>query len=299
MSLNSKSPTQKFAYALASKLPVQPANNRSTFNVHNSFGNYRLNLTLGQNANFDALMAKNLITDSTPVPSTSVSVRPSTISARVTSTAIPVPTSTGIPSSCVDTPELAFPVNVAPGWKVAKVAGGLVQPRGVIIDTDGNLLVVENGLGITAHKIGSDGCLTAGKTVISQKNLNHGIILSHNGNTLYASSATSVFAWSYNATTMSVSENLTTIVTGMDSSGHVTRTLIIPPKHPDLLLVSHGSNDNFDYGAADILTGRSCVKVFNTTTTPSQGYDYASGGYHMGYGLRNEVGLAFDADGML
>jgi hypothetical protein len=28
------------------------------------------------------------------------------------------------------------------------------------------------------------------------------------------------------------------------------------------------------------------------------GYDYATEGYQMGYGLRNEVGLTFDGDGM-
>jgi glucose/arabinose dehydrogenase len=84
----------------------------------------------------------------------------------------------------------------------------------------------------------------------------------------------------------------------MDSKGHVTRTLSIPPKYPNLLAVSHGSNDNFDYGAADIKTGRSCVKIFDVTKAPSAGYNYATGGYSMGYGLRNEVGLAYDADGM-
>ncbi|KAI4959985.1 hypothetical protein J4E86_001604 [Alternaria arbusti] len=98
---------------------------------------------------------------------------------------------------------------------------------------------------------------------------------------------------------MSVSENVTTVLTGMDSRGHVTRTLAIPPTYPNLLLVSHGSNDNFDYGSADIATGRSCIKVFDMTTVPDDGYDYPTGGYHMGHGLRNEVGLAFDANGML
>jgi len=32
--------------------------------------------------------------------------------------------------------------------------------------------------------------------------------------------------------------------------------------------------------------------------TPADGYNYATGGYQMGYGLRNEVGMAFDGDGM-
>ena len=84
----------------------------------------------------------------------------------------------------------------------------------------------------------------------------------------------------------------------MDNTGHVTRTLTIPPKHPALLIVSHGSNDNFDYGSADMKTARSCIKVFDTTNTPAAGFDYVTEGYQMGYGLRNEVGLAFDGDGM-
>jgi glucose/arabinose dehydrogenase len=194
---------------------------------------------------------------------------------------------------------MAFPVNTAKGWKATKVAGGLTQPRGLIFDSAGNLLVIQNGLGITAHQVLPNGCLRSSKTVIAQRNLNHGIVLSPDGKTLYASSATSVFAWTYDAATMSISPNATTLVTGMDSRGHVTRTLVIPPKHPNLLLVSHGSNDNFDYGSADIKTGRSCIKVFDVNSIPAGGYDYASGGYQMGYGLRNEVGLDFDGDGML
>ncbi|KAF2849063.1 iron reductase domain protein [Plenodomus tracheiphilus IPT5] len=305
MSIDGAATAQKFAYGLATKAPAQPDSNRSTFNVHNSFGNYRFNLTQGWNANFAALVAANLVdiappTSSSALASTSTTI-PTSISSvpATTSTATTQPIQTVIPASCNDVTKLAFPMSIAKGWRVTKVAGGLIQPRGLVFDTAGNLLVVQNGLGITAHKVGSNGCLISSKTIISQRNLNHGIVLSHDGKKLYASSATSVFAWDYDVQRMSVSGNSTAIVTGMDSSGHVTRTLVIPPKHPNLLIVSHGSNDNFDYGSADIKTGRSCVKVFNTSSIPESGYNYARGGYQMGYGLRNEVGLAFDGNGML
>lgn len=190
---------------------------------------------------------------------------------------------------CAGISALAFPVNTAEGWKATKVAGGLTQPRGLVFYTAGNLLVVQNGLGISVHKLAPDECFASLRMLISQRNLNHGIVLSQDGNSLFASSATSVFAWSYDSATMTVSGNSRTVITKMDNKGYVTRTLVIPPKHPDLLIVSHGSNDNFDYGAADMKTGRSCVKVFDTTTKTSGGYDY---------GLRNEVRLAFDGDGM-
>jgi glucose/arabinose dehydrogenase len=148
------------------------------------------------------------------------------------------------------------------------------------------------------HKIGPDGCFAVSKTLITQRNLNHGIALSEDGKTLFASSATSVFAWSYDSETMVASETSRTVISGMGSRGHVTRTLAIPPKHPNLLIVSHGSDDNFDYGSADVKTARSCVKVFDMAKQPDDGFNYVREGYQMGYGLRNEVGLAFDGNGM-
>jgi glucose/arabinose dehydrogenase len=304
VSIDPSASAQKFAYGLASKAPAQPANNRSTFNVHSSFGNYKLDLSQGQNADFDRLVVANLIQDtppsssSAPVPSSTISLRPTTVSTILASSASPQHVQTGVPQVCAGVSALAFPINTSKGWKATKVAGGLTQPRSLLFDDAGNLLVVQNGLGISVHKVGWDGCFASSKTLITQRNLNHGIALSQDGKTLFASSATSVFAWSYDAKTMTVSETSRMVVSGMDSRGHVTRTLVIPPKHPDLLIVSHGSNDNFDYGSADINTGRSCVKVFDTTKTPAEGYDYASGGYQLGYGLRNEVGLTFDGNGM-
>lgn len=301
VSIDANASAQKFAYGLSSKAPVQPANNRSTFNVHSSFGHFNVNLTQGHNLDFDSLIASNLIPDappavsSAPVPSSTSTVRLTTMSTSAIPPVSSGPVPTNVPASCDGVSNLAFPVHTAKGWKVTKVAGGLTQPRSLTFDSAGNLLMVQNGVGVTAHKLLSNGCLGSPKTVIAQRNLNHGIVLSQDGKTLYASSATTVFAWGYDAATMSVSANFTTAVTGMDSKGHVTRSLSIPPKYPKLLLVSHGSNDNFDYGSIDVETGRSCIKAFDTTTIPSSGYDYATTGQQLGYGLRNSVGLAYDA----
>ena len=292
-----------FAHALASRLPKEPANNKSTFNVHTSFDHWSLDLSLGKNANFDSLVAANLVGDvppasSLPPTASPTSARPTTLSTSVIATTSPAPVQTGMPVTCSGVPGFHSPVRTAAGWRAVKVAGGLTQPRGVAFDTAGNLLVIQNGLGITAHKIGHDGCLTSSKTIISARNLNHGIAISKDGKTLFASSATTVFAWDYDSATLTVGATSRSVVIGMDNRGHVTRTLAFPPKYPNLLIVSHGSNDNFDYEAGDIRTGRSCVKVFDLTKTPADGYNYVTGGYQLGYGLRNEVGLAFDADGM-
>lgn len=230
-----------------------------------------------------------------PTPVSNHSALPASKVVDATTSVSGGPINTSIPTACGGVSNLAFPVDVANEWRATKVAGGLIKPRGITFDGVGNLLVVQNGFGITAHKALPNGCLEAPKIVIAQQNLNHGIVFSQDGKTLYASSATSVFAWAYDAATMSISGNSTPIVTGMDIEGHVTRSLSIPPNYPNLLLVSHGSNGNIDYGSLDIKTGRACIKVFDTIAIPPGGYDYVTSGTQLGYGLRNEVGLAFDA----
>jgi glucose/arabinose dehydrogenase len=283
---------------LASKTPAQPANNRSTFNVHISFGNYKLDLVQGQNADFDKLVTANLAQDApsssstAPTPTTTICSRSTTISPTFSSSATPQPIQTGVLSLRAGVSTLAFPVGTAKRGKATKDAGGLTQPRGLIFDASGNLLVVQNGLGISAHKISTDGCFTSSKVLITQRNLNHSIVLSQDGTTLFASSATSVYSWGYDATTRTVSGTSKTVISGIDNKGHVTRTRVIPPKQSNLLIVSHGSNDNFDYGSVEMKTGRSCVKVFDTMKVPTDGYDCGTGGYQMGYGLRNEVGAS-------
>jgi glucose/arabinose dehydrogenase len=88
------------------------------------------------------------------------------------------------------------------------------------------------------------------------------------------------------------------MVSGMATSGHITRTLIIPPHRPELLVVSHGSNANLDQDSSRPETARAIVKVFNVSSAPLQGYNYVSEGWNAGFGLRNEVGLAFDGNNM-
>lgn len=81
----------------------------------------------------------------------------------------------------------------------------------------------------------------------------------------------------------------------MNQTGHVTRTLYIPPENPDLLLVTRGSNDNVDPGTADVGSGRSQLRVFRVADLVSgkHAVDYTDGDV-MGWGLRNSVGMGQD-----
>ncbi|KAK9780212.1 hypothetical protein SCAR479_02849 [Seiridium cardinale] len=199
--------------------------------------------------------------------------------------------------SGVAAPLYAFAVD--PAYKAIKVAGGLSGPRGIAIDKSGRLLIIQRGKGITQHTVDSAGCITASTTLLQNTKLNHAIFFSPDGTKLYASSATDAYRWSYNPTTGKLGTDMTTVVTGMNPGGHSTRTLIIPPNRPNLLVVSHGSISNLDYDSLNPAVARAIVKVFDLNSTPTGGYNYVTQGYNAGYGLRNEVGLAFDGSNML
>ncbi|KAI1362054.1 soluble quino protein glucose dehydrogenase [Xylaria arbuscula] len=201
--------------------------------------------------------------------------------------------------SCPNVPDPLYPYLTAPGWSFVKVAGGLQKPRGLVIDSEGRLLVVEEGVGISQHIVDANGCITSSNLIISDPELNHGVCLSPDGGILYSSSASSVFSRTYNQISGMVSQDAVLLVTGMATSGHVTRTLAIPPHHAELLVVSHGSDANIDQDTSDPRTARAIVKVFNISSIPMGGYNFASQGWNAGFGLRNEVGLAFDGNNML
>lgn len=176
-------------------------------------------------------------------------------------------------SSCGPAPSGAIKPSVASGFHVQVVATGLSKPRGILLDNAGNLLVVEQGRGVvSAHTVDeNNGCVTVGTSsdVTPSLNLNHGIELSNDGRILYASSAEEVYSWSYDDSARTVS-NRATIVANMTTNDHTTRTLMLSQKAPGMLVVTRGSTSNN-------LTGV---------------YDFDADGLRLGWGLRNDVGVA-------
>jgi len=186
---------------------------------------------------------------------------------------------------------------VASGWKYSLLATGLTKPRGLVFDTEGHLLVLEAGKGLTAHTIGANGCISSSKTVIQMTQLNHGLALSPDGKTVYVSASPTAWSYDYDAKTMTAT-NQKVVVKGMNPGGHNSRTLAVPPNNPNILIVSLGSAGNIDEPAIRKETGRAIVKVFDLTKTPAGGWTYNSEGWYLGYGLRNEIGIIFDGNNM-
>jgi glucose/arabinose dehydrogenase len=107
---------------------------------------------------------------------------------------------------------------------------------------------------------------------------------------LYASNTNETYGWRYDSATMSIS-NQQTLVSNMSGTDHSTRTLLLAQHAPGMLVVSFGSLSNLDLSATNVDSGTASVKAFNLTDLNSA-YTYQTDGVLLGWGLRNEVGLA-------
>lgn len=106
--------------------------------------------------------------------------------------------------------------------------------------------------------------------------------LSADGRTLFASDPTAAYSWAYNPTTGTAAHQ-TTLVTGMNTDDHTTRTLLLSDKAENTLLISRGSTSNIDPLASDISTGHSQIKAFNLEQVPANGYQFNTDGVRLGY----------------
>ncbi|KAK5738728.1 hypothetical protein LTR17_005861 [Elasticomyces elasticus] len=199
-------------------------------------------------------------------------------------------------ASCSPTLSASYAApSVAEGYIARLVANNLTKPRGIKFDSQGALLVVEQLSGITALTFVDAGqdCLSVGsrKTVINDTTLNHGIEFSADGATLYASSPEAVYAWDYSPQDQTNTSEPRILVANMTNSDHTTRTLLLLQHAPGLLVVTRGSTSNLDIEAADLSTGHSQVKAFNLTNQTDT-YNFNTNGLLLGWGLRNDVGLA-------
>ncbi|CAL8072895.1 unnamed protein product [Orchesella dallaii] len=165
------------------------------------------------------------------------------------------------------------------------------SPRGLFLDETGDLLVSSliNRITIVYEVNG-----TATTSLLVQPPLlvllNHGI--AYNRGFLYASSTTTVYRWPYTpGQRTEITESEEIVVRGMPIGGHSTRTLAFHSS--GLLYISVGSNLNVDQDSR-----RARIRTFNISSIPSGGIEFSTGEVFAD-GLRNEVGIAFDGDGIL
>ncbi len=194
------------------------------------------------------------------------------------------------------TPTNSIKPSIASGYRAAVVATGIHNPRSIEFDSLGNLLVINSGVGISSLQLedGGDTCVSVKSTKIVLKAgaLNHGLALSQDGKTLYASSPGAAYSWEYDPTGSTVSSTNRTIVSNMNTQDHTTRTLLMSSKVNGTLLVSRGSTSNIDPEAEMLSSGHSQIRAFNLNNITDNGYDFNTDGLRLGWGLRNSVGVA-------
>lgn len=124
--------------------------------------------------------------------------------------------------------------------------------------------------------------------------LNHGIALSPDGKTLYASTADKVYSWSYDGSGATVGDTNRTLITNMSNTDHTTRTLLLSKKSPGILLVSRGSASNIDEAAISQSSGHSQLRAFDIGSLDDNSgpLSFPTQGRMLGWGLRNSVGVA-------
>ncbi|RBR03348.1 hypothetical protein FVER53590_03838 [Fusarium verticillioides] len=193
----------------------------------------------------------------------------------------------------------------APGWEFSVVHNKFVQPRTILFDTAGALLVMDSVGGIIHVQL--DDSDPAGgrcvrmkkkKTLLKKDDLNHGLALSKDGRRIYASSPRSVFSYSYNPGSGTLDKNSEKVVVdNMANDGHTWRSLLISQKNPDMLIVSRGSSLAKDPQSEVLSSGHAQIRAFNMSALnyslpDMKPYDFASEGILLGWGLRNALGLA-------
>ncbi|EAQ85440.1 hypothetical protein CHGG_09454 [Chaetomium globosum CBS 148.51] len=206
-----------------------------------------------------------------------------------------------VQTECSNVLDPTYPVPiVASGWQAQLVAVNLTKPRSIVFDNAGGLLVVESGKGISRHMFIDNGgtCLVSDETrmVVEMPELNHGIALSEDGQelqTLFASTDTSVFSWTYNGGDGRVKSLRDSVVTDMYNKRLATRTLLMSKKQPGTLLVSKGGPEtnvagNQHYGLQ--------IRAFEFTSVtrdfPLYSFLREDEGVVLGRGLRDSVGVA-------
>ncbi|KAK1672896.1 soluble quino protein glucose/sorbosone dehydrogenase [Colletotrichum godetiae] len=186
----------------------------------------------------------------------------------------------------------------AGGWTYRLIANGFTRPRSILFDDQGALLVVDANSGVKHLKLTDDGgtCLSVAEkqTIIDSPELNHGIALSPDGKTLYASTADKVYSWPYDSIAATVGDRNRTLIANMSNTDHTTRTLLLSSKMPGMLLVSRGSASNIDDGAISQSTGHAQLRAFDIggLDKNSGPFNFPIQGTILGWGLRNSVGVA-------
>jgi len=201
------------------------------------------------------------------------------------------------PDSCAGVPASALPPGIYladPHYCMITFAANVTHARQIAFAPNGDLFVAADGQVVVLFDDNGDGVSDAGErsTFVAVPSGNHGLALT--ATHLYASSANTVYRWPYKSGDRVATGAMETILTGISSTGHSTRTLLIDAQNR--LYVSIGSAGNVDIPDDPNTSSpyRAVIRRYDLDAIPAGGYPL-EGGELFASGLRNEVGLFIDS----
>jgi glucose/arabinose dehydrogenase len=185
----------------------------------------------------------------------------------------------GVRISAADNPEMSK-LKLPPGFHIGIFASGLSGPRMMALSPDGRLFVTEMEGGRVTIFPDTRGMGKADAHITYASGLNHphGIVF-HNGY-LYIAETTRVIRYKFSPGDISAPRS-ETIISGIPTQGHFTRTITFGPKDGKLYL-SVGSSMNVGIERNPL---RAAITRYNADGTGRE--TFASG-------IRNAVGLAWN-----
>jgi len=178
-------------------------------------------------------------------------------------------------------------------------ADNVPAARQMAFAPNGDLFVVfNNGAIVVLFDHNQDGAIEPGERSVfaTQAGLTHGLALDAKGGWVYASNATTIFRWRYRTGDLVAASAPEVVVKDMPPGGHYSRTLVFDPQ--GRLYVNVGSAGNVDTTPSDLATRAMVRRLVVPDPIPAGGVAYATLEVFAS-GMRNEVGLAFDAQGRM
>ena len=183
----------------------------------------------------------------------------------------------------------AVPVWVADAYYCLYKFGAVPGARGLALAPNGDSFVATNGGRLQVlFDADGNGVSDANEqaTFATLPGGNHGVTFT--ATHVYASSASTVFRWAYTTGDRQATGAVETVVRGIGTGGHVTRTLVVDGKQR--LYVSIGSATNVDAPATPDTpsSDRAVIRRYDLTKLPAGGFD-AARRRAVASGLRNEA----------
>ena len=178
-------------------------------------------------------------------------------------------------------------------------AEAITGARQMAFAPNGDMFVEAGGTVVALVDANGDHVVSAAETFMFEGEslgLTGGVAIDPSGAFVYASSATTILRWPYKAGDHIASAVSEVVVRDMPDQGHFSRTLVFDAQ--SRLHVNVGSEGDVDTDPTLNAT-RAQVRRFTLPgAIPAGGIAYSAGEV-FAYGLRNEVGLAFDSKGRM